>query len=385
MSTPWDHPDAGIISERTCTGLPVPQDGDGWKSAIPNPKFQRSSATGTSFDYLKGRSFTNYGVDQQKVQIRNLILTSSPLHKLVRVGRDGSRRKCALIQISEMAVSGHDLSSSRSNQGITPLPDLELLDVRIASSLNKIIQNSYFKKMVSLEGRKAQTADRFLRGRQIAYLIYDYFRVTGVNDSVLDYADLLFSIVLRNNNIQEFHTRWGRNFTDYGAIPTWWYSRKSVQIENTRVWNIEDRIWIVQHRRSKIMRKRSVEEDLKTWNFEARNGKIESNMLVKNPRKLRHVLKGQGECWQWIAIGLCSKGNNCSFRPDTKKRAKPATQPAPSPEHPQSQDVKDSSKAKCPGGRSPSGRINRMPWEDHLKGSCANSSCGNWHSPKCSF
>ena len=82
-----------------------------------------------------------------------------------------------------------------------------MLDARIASAQNKIIQNSYFKKKVSLEEQKDQTEDRFLRGRHIAYFIYDYIRVTGVNDSVLDYADL-FSIVLRNDDIQEFDTRW---------------------------------------------------------------------------------------------------------------------------------------------------------------------------------
>ena len=38
-------------------------------------------------------------------------------------------------------------------------------------------------------------------------MIQDYFRVTGVNDSVLDYADL-FTVALRDDNIQEFGTRW---------------------------------------------------------------------------------------------------------------------------------------------------------------------------------
>ena len=37
---------------------------------------------------------------------------------------------------------------------------------------------------------KAQKEDCFLRGRLIAYLIYEYFRVTGANDSVENYADL---------------------------------------------------------------------------------------------------------------------------------------------------------------------------------------------------
>ena len=58
-----------------------------------------------------------------------------------------------------------------------------------------------------MEEQKAQQEDRFLRGRPIAYLIYDYFLVTGVNESVLDYA-ALFTVALRNDEIQEFDTRW---------------------------------------------------------------------------------------------------------------------------------------------------------------------------------
>ena len=62
-----------------------------------------------------------------------------------------------------------------------------------------------FKKKVSLEEMKAYKEDRFLRGRQIAHLIYEYFWVTGANDSVENYAELL-TVVLRNDNTQEFDT-----------------------------------------------------------------------------------------------------------------------------------------------------------------------------------
>ena len=41
-----------------------------------------------------------------------------------------------------------------------------------------------------MEEQKAQKQDRFLRGRHIAYLIYEYFRVTGTHDSVENYTDL---------------------------------------------------------------------------------------------------------------------------------------------------------------------------------------------------
>ena len=78
-----------------------------------------------------------------------------------------------------------------------------MLDAKIASALNKIIQNSQFKTKVSLEEQKAQKEDRFLRGRQIAFMIYDYVRVTGAHDTMLDHADL-FSVTLHEDNIQKF-------------------------------------------------------------------------------------------------------------------------------------------------------------------------------------
>ena len=87
-----------------------------------------------------------------------------------------------------------------SNLPVLSKPDIELLDARIASALNKIIKNTRFKKKVSLEEMTAHKEDCFLRGRQIAYLIYEYFPVTGANDSAENYADL-FTVVLQNDDI----------------------------------------------------------------------------------------------------------------------------------------------------------------------------------------
>ena len=98
------------------------------------------------------------------------------------------------------------------------MPNFEVLDARIASALNKIIHNSHFKRRISLEEQKPQKQDRFLRGRQIAHLIYEYFRVTGANDSVEDYADL-FTISLRNDDIQEFDSKWDGILLSMTKIP----------------------------------------------------------------------------------------------------------------------------------------------------------------------
>ena len=97
-----------------------------------------------------------------------------------------------------MVDSVDELKSSRTI-AVDKFPTFEMLEARVASTLNKIIQNSHFKK-VTLEEQKAQKEDGFLQGRKIAYMIYDYFRVTGAHDTVLDCVDL-FSIALRNDNV----------------------------------------------------------------------------------------------------------------------------------------------------------------------------------------
>ena len=66
---------------------------------------------------------------------------------------------------------------------------------------------------------KAHKEDRSLRGRQIAYLIYEYFGVTGANDSVDDYDDL-FTIALRNDEILEFDSKWDGILLSMTKIPS---------------------------------------------------------------------------------------------------------------------------------------------------------------------
>ena len=94
----------------------------------------------------------------------------------------------------------------------------ELLDARIASALNRIIHNSHFKRRISLEEQKDQKQDRFLRGRQIAYLIYEYFRVTWSQRFCRKLRRPIHC--LRNDDIQEFDSKWDRIFIVYDENPT---------------------------------------------------------------------------------------------------------------------------------------------------------------------
>ena len=71
---------------------------------------------------------------------------------------------------------------------------------------------------------------------------------------------------------------------------------------------------------------------------------------------------------------------------DTKKdkRAK-STQPNPSPRSSTQQNVKKASGTRSPRGRSPSGKMARLPCKDYLRGTCTTPSCEKWHPPECLF
>ena len=81
------------------------------------------------------------------------------------------------IKEVEVAKSIDELVTSRSTTGQHNFPEFDLLDAMIASALKKLINTqSTIRKRVSVEEQRAQKDDRFLRGRQIVYMIYEYFR-----------------------------------------------------------------------------------------------------------------------------------------------------------------------------------------------------------------
>ena len=160
-----------------------------------------------------GDSSKNYGADQQRLQILDLHFDKFPTPATFQFPTEAMQ----WIKEVEMVDSVDDLKSSCSIRGIQT-PDFEALDAQIASAMNRIIQNSHFKRRISLEEQTGQKQDRVLRGRQIADLIYDYFRVIGIHDSVENYADL-FTISLRNDDIQEFDSKWDGILLSMTKIP----------------------------------------------------------------------------------------------------------------------------------------------------------------------
>ena len=106
----------------------------------------------------------------------------------------------------EAALDINDIRTSHSVTG-KHHPNFQVLDANVATVLKNIRTNSNFGKRVYLEEQKAQTCDRFLRGRQVAHMISEHVRVTGTNESILEFSDLM-SVTLRGDDVQGFDSKW---------------------------------------------------------------------------------------------------------------------------------------------------------------------------------
>ena len=90
------------------------------------------------------------------------------------------------IKEVEIARSIDDLLTSQSLEGKV-FTDFEMLDGTVASALKNSISKPHFRSGVSVEEQRAQKQIRFLRGRRIAYMIFDHFRASSVYDAAQDH------------------------------------------------------------------------------------------------------------------------------------------------------------------------------------------------------
>ena len=187
------------------------------------------------------------------------------------------------IKEVEMVESVDDLKSSCSVRGIGT-PHFEVLDAKIASALQEKGQSGGTKSPKKGPPSPRKT-DRLPDLRE-------YFPVIGANDSVESYADL-FTIVLRNDDIQEFDSKWDEILLSMTQIPSddileGLYKLRIRESEKLKtvleLYNMEihQKKARPDYQRLKTMVKRSTEQNLRIKNFEARNGNYETNAVVKN-------------------------------------------------------------------------------------------------------
>ena len=141
-------------------------------------------------------------------------------------------------------------------------------------------------------------------------MIYDYFQVTGANDSVENLVDL-FIISLRNDDLQKFDSKWDGILLFMTKIPPddileGLYKLRKRESEKLKtvleLYDLETHQKKLgpDYHRLKTMVKRSIEQEIRNKNVGSRNGNFERNAVVKN--------QGTKQCtknsWRLLAMGV---------------------------------------------------------------------------------
>ena len=173
----------------------------------------------------------------------------------------------------------------------------------------KITHNSQFKTRISKEEQEAQKATVSFEVDRLP----TWFTINSgsLEPMILskNYTDL-FTVVLRNDDIQEFDSKWDGILLSMTKIPSddileGLYKLRTRASEKLKTVLVLYDLEIHQkkagpdYHRLKTMVKRRIEQDLRNRNFGIRNGNYERNAVVKNQGTKQRGQRILGDCWQW--------------------------------------------------------------------------------------
>ena len=222
------------------------------------------------------------------------------------------------IKEVEFSNSIDDLMTSQSITGRREFLDYEMFDAKIVFALKKLLTSVHFRRRGSVEEKRAREDDRFLRGRQSSYMIYEYFRATWGCEIVQGLSDL-FTIRLQNNDVQDFDSRSDqallavREILTEMVLEVWNKSKLQDLVQFQTVLALYEQEDIrnnvpPNYYSLKTLVRRHIDQTMRTRNFRARSEVLDRGAVTKS-QKGRHasVERKEGECHQWKGIGHCSK------------------------------------------------------------------------------
>ena len=209
------------------------------------------------------------------------------------------------IKEVEMVDSLDELKSSRSVCG-KDFPNFEMLDAKIASALNKIIQNSQFKKEGQHRGaespkRRPVSTRKTDRLHDLRLLSSDWRSCYSIK---LCWFLLCYSSWWQYSGIR---CKMGRSSIVFVNNSIRWCLGKSVIRESTQLKTVlelydmenQQKISVPNFQKLKTMVKRSADQKLRLRNFDAGHGRIESGAVVKSRNGLIGVDGEKGVFYQW--------------------------------------------------------------------------------------
>ena len=171
--------------------------------------------------------------------------------------------------------------------------------------------------------RELKLDNRFLRGRQIAYLIYEYFRPTGSFDEIQGLSGL-FSMKMENDDIQDFDSRWEQALL-LTCDPTSDNVLEELYVSKLQESSLAHTILALynqeilrgggqrDYHRLRMCVKLHIEQTQRSKNYRIQSAITERGAVIKGKGQNPSAKRKTGECDQWKATGSCSKRESCSF------------------------------------------------------------------------
>ena len=76
-----------------------------------------------------------------------------------------------------------------------------------------------------MEAQRTQQDIRFLKGRHIAYIDFNHFKISGTGETLNDFDDLL-RVQLKKDKVQGFDTKWDKVLLSISKVPTLHYPQE---------------------------------------------------------------------------------------------------------------------------------------------------------------
>ena len=191
------------------------------------------------------------------------------------------------------------------------MPNFEVLDVRVASALNKIIQNSQFIRRISLEGTKGpergpfsfevdrlRTWSTVISGSLEPMILSKttptcslmFFEMTIFRNSILSGTEILLSMTkIPHDDILEGLYKWRVRESE----------KLKTVLELYDLETHQKKLGPDYHRLKSVV-KRSIEQEIRNKNFGARSGKIWEERRGQESRDKTACTKNS---WRLLAVG----------------------------------------------------------------------------------
>ena len=112
-----------------------------------------------------------------------------------------------------------DVSTAKSIDDLANSGEFPELDALLSTEWDKIITGEFKKSIQVLEFQLVKEK-KMLKGRQITWRVFDHFRLSDVDDAMLNWDEILrLELKMPGDNLKQFLNDWDTTFTNVNTVP----------------------------------------------------------------------------------------------------------------------------------------------------------------------